>query len=386
MQRKLLCGSTYIMEKLVLVAEDDEIIYESIESSLAREGIKAIHCKDGHSAVEFFFKNPVPVVLTDLRMPGMSGNELVERLLSAHPRPIILIQSVVDDIQLILGYMKRGVYDYIIKPYSLQELAIRIKKAFELSELLEYKARTQNFEEHNPFNGNSPALALKNFDTTINNILTKYYKNGEGLYLEELTYLKFKKIYDDFSSILWAIERLASFNKIPNENDQVPITNVLYILERAENQLEKYLALKNQNFSINSFPQLQQPNQILLDTESFYTVLVELILNAMKFGEKHSTIFVRLSSKEKNYLEIEVENLIPRNFYLPDILDLLFEPFYLTQLEEHLGFPTANIGLGLTLVRKIITNHKGEVRVFLKENSTSQERKVCVQLRIPLTN
>lgn len=372
------------MEKLVLVAEDDEIIYESIESSLAREGIRTIHFCEGSSALEFFLKNPVPIVLTDLRMPGMNGNELVERLLAIHPRPIILIQSVVDDIQIILSYMKRGVYDYIIKPYSLQELTIRIKKAFELYELLEYKTKTQNLEGYiHSSSDDSPVVLLEKFDKLVKNILIHYHKNGQGLYLEEPMYLKLKKRYDASSPILWEIERLGFHDKIPDENDKIPVRNVLYILDAAVKKLEKYFILKNQNLCINTFSQ-EESSFILADTESFHTVLVELLLNAIKFSQKNSTIFVNLSIKDKSNLEVEVENYILENFYLPPTLDLMFEPFYLTHIEEYLDFPTANIGLGLTLVRKIITNHKGEIQVRLKENQNLKERKICMKFTIPL--
>ncbi len=373
------------MNRLVLVAEDDEIIYESIESSLAREGIQTIHCKEGRSALEFFLKNPVPVVLTDLRMPGMSGNELVERLLALSPKPIILIQSVVDDIQMIITYMKRGVFDYIIKPYSLQELVIRIKKAFELFELLEYRLKMQSLENYHPnLNEDSPPVLLEKFDKLVKNILLNYHKQGEGLHLEEPMYLKLKNRYDASSPILWEVERLGFHDKIPNEDDKIPVTNLIFILEGAIKKLEKYLILKNQTVYINELNESFKNYFILLDTESFHTVLVELILNAIKFGDRSSVIFINISLKADSLLEIKIENSISENFYLPPTLDLFFEPFYLTHVEDHLEFPTANIGLGLTLVRKIVANHKGEIRAFLQETENKKARKISIQIHVPL--
>ncbi|MCX7997549.1 MAG: response regulator [Leptospiraceae bacterium] len=373
------------MEKLVLVAEDDEIIYESIESSLAREGIRTIHCKEGNSAIEFFFKNPVPIILTDLRMPGMDGKELVERLLTLHPKPVIIIQSVIDDIQLIINFMKRGVFDYIIKPYSLQELTIRVRKAFELYELIEYKIKNQTLEiESNSYKQESPVVQLENFDKLVKKILTEYHQNGNGLHLEEGMYIKLRERYNASSPVLWEVERLGFHDKIPNENNKIPTYYINYSIEGAIAKLEKYLLLKNQHVVFTPSDSLKS-HFVLVETESFFIVLVELILNAIKFGKDFSSIQVQIQiNHESKTLEIFIENCLTQNFYLPPSINLLFEPFYRTHIENEEKFPTSNIGFGLTLVRKIIANHKGSIQIFVKEGNESNDRMLTVRVSIPL--
>lgn len=373
------------MEKLVLVAEDDEIIYESIESSLAREGIRTIHCKEGNSTIQLFLKNPVPVVLTDLRMPEMDGKELVERLLTLHPRPIIIIQSVVDDIQLIINFMKRGVFDYIIKPYSLQELTIRVKKAFELYELVEYKIRNQTLEIPFKLCGQeSPVVQLENFDKLVKKILTEYHQNGNGLHLEEGMYIKLRDRYNASSPVLWEVERLGFHDKIPTENNKIPAYNINYSIEGAIAKLEKYLLLKNQHVVFTPNESLKS-HFVLVEIESFLTVLVELILNAIKFGKEFSSIEVQTQiNHESKTLEIFIENCLTQNFYLPPSINLLFEPFYRTHIENEADFPTSNIGFGLTLARKIIANHNGSIQIFLNQQSEVNIRKIIVRISIPL--
>ncbi len=122
-------------QKRILVAEDDTSIANMLKDLLQGEGYAVDIAGNGKEALDFFKRDPYPVVITDIEMPIMDGNELVYHLNQYDFPPIIFIETVHREVEMIIDVMRKGVHDYLTKPIDLDELLIKVYKAFEFYEL-----------------------------------------------------------------------------------------------------------------------------------------------------------------------------------------------------------------------------------------------------------
>ncbi len=120
----------------ILIVDDEEIMRESLTDWLKEDGYEVLAVEDGFKALEAIQAGSWSVMLVDLKMPKMDGLEVlreVKRLQLNIPVIIITAYATVDTA---VAAMKEGAYDYIIKPFNPEELALTIKKIIEHQHLL----------------------------------------------------------------------------------------------------------------------------------------------------------------------------------------------------------------------------------------------------------
>lgn len=106
----------------VLIVEDDAAIASSLEMVLQGEGYETEICGDGSEALRMAESGAYDVVLTDFRLPGLGGLELLDRLREKQPlRPVILMTAH-GNTQLAIEATKHGAFDYLLKPFDVEEL------------------------------------------------------------------------------------------------------------------------------------------------------------------------------------------------------------------------------------------------------------------------
>ena len=102
-----------------------------LELLLRRAGFEVLSADSGERALELVDVEHVDVVLSDVRMPGLDGLGLAERLSARHPEVILVMMSAFGSIELALEAMQRGAYDYISKPFKQDEVLLTLRKAEE---------------------------------------------------------------------------------------------------------------------------------------------------------------------------------------------------------------------------------------------------------------
>ena len=114
----------------ILVAEDEPILLMTIEMKLKKEGFEVISSKDGREAIEQIKLTHPDMIITDIMMPYASGLEIINfvRQQQNSKTPIIIL-SAMEQENVVLEAFELGADDYITKPFSLNELAIRVKRA-----------------------------------------------------------------------------------------------------------------------------------------------------------------------------------------------------------------------------------------------------------------
>lgn len=111
---------------LVLVVEDEQSLREPLVYLLNKEGFETVEAEDGTVALELFEKGNIDIVLLDLMLPGVSGNEVCRTIRQSSQVPIIMLTAKDSEIDKVVG-LEIGADDYVTKPYSTRELLARMK-------------------------------------------------------------------------------------------------------------------------------------------------------------------------------------------------------------------------------------------------------------------
>jgi two-component system NtrC family response regulator len=123
--------------KRILVVDDEENLRRVTQLRLQQAGYDVATAADGNQALAFLERNPRDLVLTDLRMPGLSGIELLERIKEAYPEVIVILVTAFGTIESAVEAMKHGAYDYVIKPVNAEALKLILSRALEHHSLQE---------------------------------------------------------------------------------------------------------------------------------------------------------------------------------------------------------------------------------------------------------
>ncbi|MBL7261491.1 response regulator transcription factor [Paractinoplanes lichenicola] len=112
-------------ERRVLVVEDERTIAEAVAARLRAEGFVVEVAGDGPGAVAAARRTPPDVVVLDVMLPGFDGLEVCRRLQAERPVPILMLTARDDETDLLVG-LAVGADDYMVKPFSMRELAARV--------------------------------------------------------------------------------------------------------------------------------------------------------------------------------------------------------------------------------------------------------------------
>ena len=123
------------MKFKILIAEDEEITLKHLYSTLESEGFEVVGTKNGRDALDKINGDHFDLLISDIKMPGLNGIELLERVKEVRPDIEVMIITGFGSIGSAVDAIKRGASDYITKPFDLDELVIKVKKIDEKKRL-----------------------------------------------------------------------------------------------------------------------------------------------------------------------------------------------------------------------------------------------------------
>ena len=181
------------MEKLLII-DDDKSINETLGSYLTEAGYKIYTAEDAIKGLEQFDKLPPDLIVCDLKLPGMSGIELLQRVKTADSNFPIIIITAYDDTNSTIEAIQKGAYDYVEKPIDIDKLKVTIKRALEgrkLSEQLSINISKslQEYQIENSFIGKTPVMKeiLKRIGKISNNKVSILIQGESGTGKELIT-------------------------------------------------------------------------------------------------------------------------------------------------------------------------------------------------------
>jgi two-component system response regulator AtoC len=128
----------------ILLAEDDEIMRETLFDRLTKNGWQVDDAKDGKEAQALVEQNYYNLVLSDIRMPGLDGTHLLDKILRVSPDTDVIMMTAYGSVENAVDCLKKGAADYILKPFDMDDLTIRIRRLLEMQDI---KARFSSLEE-----------------------------------------------------------------------------------------------------------------------------------------------------------------------------------------------------------------------------------------------
>ncbi len=121
----------------ILVVDDDEITCNLLEEVLSKEGYRVDKALNGKEAIEKGAIKNYEVILTDIRMAGVDGMEVLHTYRRKSPDTIVIMMTAFGSIETAIGAIKEGAYDYVSKPFKLDEIKLTIRRALEQKRLIQ---------------------------------------------------------------------------------------------------------------------------------------------------------------------------------------------------------------------------------------------------------
>ena len=120
----------------VLLADDEDTLRRNLAQVLKEEGFDVIACADGSEALRALKADTIDALITDLRMPGLTGMELIDHATRLAPGAVIVVITAFGEVETAVAAMKKGVQDYICKPVIFDELIFKLKRLLSHEELV----------------------------------------------------------------------------------------------------------------------------------------------------------------------------------------------------------------------------------------------------------
>ena len=133
----------------ILVVEDEDLVRWSLEKALAKEGYQIFLAETGEIGLRKLEEEAVDLVLLDIRLPGLNGLEVLEKIRETDKDLLVITMTSYGDVETAVNAMKLGAYDYVNKPFNLDDIRLSVRKALETVrlkkevELLRNKQREQ---------------------------------------------------------------------------------------------------------------------------------------------------------------------------------------------------------------------------------------------------
>ncbi|MBI9096110.1 MAG: sigma-54-dependent Fis family transcriptional regulator [Sphaerochaeta sp.] len=123
------------MKRSILIVDDEKNIRSGLAMAMELEGYESLTAEDGASAWALMGKKDVDLVITDLRMPNLSGGQLLQKITGAYPRLPVIILTGHGTIETAVDAMRKGAIDFFTKPVELDRLSLVVKKALSNTDL-----------------------------------------------------------------------------------------------------------------------------------------------------------------------------------------------------------------------------------------------------------
>lgn len=332
--------------KKILVVEDEPDVRASIKDVLESEDYLVITAQDGKEGYELALTENPDMVLSDVKMPKMSGFEMLN-LLRAHNSfkntPFLFLSAKVDLVDIRHG-MASGADDYITKPFTIQDLLDAVELRFKKKENMMYDLEEirENLVRRIPHELRTPLVGILGLSELLTEDLDSFSKEDIQNMMENINHTG-KRLHSIIEKYILYAELLAI------ETDEHERANILKGSFEVEPTMESYLLLE-------SFKKSERREDIHFEMEAatiamsegnFALITKELLENAIKFSEKGSPVRIRGKVTKGKY-EIGVEDL--GTGILEESLDRI-ETFRQFEPNRYLY---AGVGLGLAIVKKIV--------------------------------
>ena len=341
----------------VLVIDDEESMRDSCSLILEKEGFDTDTAEDGKIGLEKIEKDRPDFVIIDLKMPRVSGQEVLEKVRTIDPEIIPIVITGYATVESAVEAMKQGAYDFLPKPFTPQALRIIINRGLERKKLIQETKRLQREKK----------LMEENFITMVSHQLrsplvaiVQYFEIilagmvGEVEDKQKEMILKAKERSEGLLDLIndWlSIARMDSGRIV----DKLKPISLRALLSKISEFLQP--VTEEQNIAIELVPG-SGSDLVLGDEESLEQVFANLINNAIKYNKPDGNVIISIKEKPDS-IGVDIEDTGVG--IAPEHLPYIFDQFYQIDRSKRKG--DKGSGLGLTIAKKIVDAHGGSIKV-----------------------
>lgn len=341
----------------ILVIDDEQAMRDSCRQVLIRDGYRTETAMNGDSGLQKIKELKPDLVLVDLKMPGMSGIELLEKIGDIDPSIVSIVITGYATIESAVEAMKRHAYDFLTKPFTPDQLRIVIKRGLERRCLAIESARLQREKE----------MMKENFVTLVSHQLrsplasVKQYFGvlregfaGEVSSKQKEMIEKAGRYIDDLLQLIndWLDMSRIEAGSVIKKFKPIALAPILF---QTSELLQPLAGSKKVTLKLDL---CDNPCLVEGDRESLKEAFKNLISNGINYNREGGTVTV--STKE------EVDGLVVEICdtgigIVKDDLHFIFDDFFRAKHKETRGIRGS--GLGLPIAKKIIEAHDGCIKV-----------------------
>jgi two-component system, sensor histidine kinase and response regulator len=344
-------------EPVILIIDDEEIVRDSCTLVLSKCDYRIYTAPDGNAGLKIVEEHKPDLVFVDLKMPGISGMEVLERLQKIDTTIVAVVITGYATIDTAVEAMKRGAYDFLPKPFSSDELRFIAKRGIEKRRLLldaialrrEKELIRENFTSIVSHELKSPLFAVQQ-------TLYAFLAGSAGELAPEQKQMleRIKNRVDSMLQMISSWVELTSIDMRQLRERFKPI-DIPALLSKAQELLFERAKGKNVHI-LTHCPLSVAP--VDGDEGTLLEVFLNIIGNAIKYSEVGSDISIAVEdSNHELRVSVSDTGVGIENEDIP----FIFDDFYRGKAQSKTG--ELGSGLGLAISKRIINAHNGSIAV-----------------------
>jgi signal transduction histidine kinase len=354
-------------EGKILIVDDEKTTREILARALSEEEFTIKTVSDGTEALEMLQNEPFDLLITDLLMPNMEGNELIEKAHEILPDLIPIVITAHASIETAIKALQQGAYDYITKPFDPEIIIPVIERGLEKAHLrrqnIELTQITKKLQELEQMKADLLDTITHEFSTPISIIkayvdmfIDGHFDTSNPRHIEGL-----KSIRSAVIRLERLVMNLLTLSMGKGKTLELKKEKILLqdIISNALSQLNEEISKKNINVVLNVETDLPP---FEADPSKLSIAVLNLVDNAVKFNKTNGTVRISASLLKSGSIGIAISDTgigIPE-----EKLEEIYSPFTqvdMSSTREHQG-----TGLGLAVAKTIIEAHGGKITLKSK--------------------
>lgn len=356
----------------LLIIDDDANLRKTLSDILRAKGYSTLVAKDGTEGLLLVGANAIDLALIDLKLPDISGLEVMKRIKAEYPHTEAIILTGNASLGSAIEATNIGAFSYLQKPYDIDQLLLHIRRAIEkqkaeekireyqehLEELV--RERTKELESANRAKTDFLANTSHELRTPLNAVIgfSSILLDGLAGELSEQQREHLRDILESGRRLHAIVEGMLAVAQ--TENGSLVLQTCRFPLREALDAALLGVEEAAQRGSIGVRLELSPEADVDIeaDRDKLEKIVGNLLDNGIKFTPAGGTVLVR-AQLDRESVEIAVEDT--GIGIRAEDLDRLFQPF--CQLESPLTKTYAGAGLGLVLTKRLVELHGGRIRV-----------------------
>ena len=344
------------MENKILIIDDEEVVLDSCQLILEGSGYPIATATNGTQGLELLEEFQPDLVFVDLKMPGISGFEVLECIRTLDPNIVTIVITGFATVSSAVEAMKQGAYDFLPKPFTPDEFRLIVQRGFEKRKLVleaialrrEKEILREQFAAIISHEVRSPLGAIQQSLMALQMEVADRLDEDQKKRLERL-----KVRMDDLLKLIQTWLRVMSVDANKLRETFKPVS-VPEVVTKAIESVQPQAVRKDIEIVASIAPTCSPVNG---DEGTLVETLVNLLNNAIKYSPVSSQVVVKTEEKEGEIL-LSVADTgigIPK-----DELPFVFEDMYVGKSGQKVE---KSSGFGLAITRRIVEAHGGTVAV-----------------------